>query len=115
MATKLTGAQLSTGILAILPALAHLQDVLASPKFQDVEVVAEDVLKILSIFMPGAAAVEIGVEIAAEAAPGAIAAARVAVPILAATLPMWLDAYGAGGPFAPAPDGWLGAPGRPHA
>lgn len=106
--SKLTGAQLSAGIRTILPALTQIQAVMASPAFQNAEVVVEDVLKILAAFdVPGAALVEDGIEIAADVAPGAVAAARLAVPIIANTLPLWLD----GNLFAAAPGPrWLGAP-----
>lgn len=107
MSTKLTGAQLAQGILALLPALNKIQAVMATPQFKDAEVIAEDVLKILSMLeVPGAAVVEEGIEIASEIAPGALAVAKLAVPIIANTLPLWLN----GNPFAAAPGGWLGAP-----
>lgn len=109
MSARPTGAQLSAGIRAILPALAKIQAIMASPQFKDTVVITEDVLKILAaVDVPGAAAVEDGIEIAADVAPAAVVAARLAVPVLADALPAWL----AGGLFAPNPSAprWLGAP-----
>lgn len=108
MTATLTGAQLANALnTTILPALTKIQAVMATPQFQNTEVVVEDLLKILAVFVPGASAVEMGVEVAAELTPEAVAAARLAIPIIATALPVWLTP---GGLFAAAPGGWLGAP-----
>lgn len=100
-ATKATGAEVAVGIGAILPALTKIQSVMASAQFKQAEVGAEDFLKVLAVFnVPGAAAVEEGIEIAAGVVPDVVGAAQLTVPILAKVLPVWLGS--GGNPFAPA-------------
>ena len=93
----ITGARLAAGIRTISPALARIQVVMASPEMAAVVVTAEDVLKILAIFdVPGAAAAEEGVEIAANLGPDLVAAGQ----ILAVVIPTWLSTVS----FAAAPN-----------